>query len=130
MEDFLEFIEHINNGQQRARTQEVLEWVKSQFPNLEARIAWNQPMFTEHGTFIIGFSVSSKHLAVSPERAGMVRFTNEITKAGYSQSKMLFRIRWEEPVNYILLDQIIRFNCIDKAECKTCLLYTSPSPRD
>ena len=110
MEDFLEFIEHINNGQQRARTQEVLEWVKSQFPNLEARIAWNQPMFTEHGTFIIGFSVSSKHLAVSPERAGMVRFTNEITKAGYSQSKMLFRIRWEEPVNYILLDQIIRFN--------------------
>ena len=126
MEDFLEFIEHINNGQQRARTQEVLEWVKSQFPNLEARIAWNQPMFTEHGTFIIGFSVSSKHLAVSPERAGMVRFTNEITKAGYSQSKMLFRIRWEEPVNYILLDQIIRFNCIDKA----CLLYTSPSPRD
>lgn len=119
MEDFLEFIEHINNGQQRARTQEVLEWVKSKFPNLEARIAWNQPMFTEHGTFIIGFSVSSKHLAVSPERAGMVRFTNEITKAGYSQSKMLFRIRWEEPVNYILLDQIIRFNCIDKAECKT-----------
>lgn len=119
MEDFLEFIEHINNGQQRARTQEVLEWVKSQFPNLEARIAWNQPMFTEHGTFIIGFSVSSKHLAVSPERAGMVRFKNEITKAGYSQSKMLFRIRWEEPVNYILLDQIIRFNCIDKAECKT-----------
>lgn len=119
MEDFLEFIEHINNGQQRARTQEVLEWVKSQFQNLEARIAWNQPMFTEHGTFIIGFSVSSKHLAVSPERAGMVRFTNEITKAGYSQSKMLFRIRWEEPVNYILLDQIIRFNCIDKAECKT-----------
>ena len=119
MEDFLEFIEHINNGQQRARTQEVLEWVKSQFPNLEARIAWNQPMFTEHGTFIIGFSVSSKHLAVSPERAGMVRFTNEITQAGYSQSKMLFRIRWEEPVNYILLDQIIRFNCIDKAECKT-----------
>ena len=119
MEDFLEFIEHINNGQQRARTQEVLEWVKSQFPNLEARIAWNQPMFTEHGTFIIGFSVSSKHLAVSPERAGMVRFTNEITKAGYNQSKMLFRIRWEEPVNYILLDQIIRFNCIDKAECKT-----------
>ena len=119
MEDFLEFIEHINNGQQRARTQEVLEWVKSQFRNLEARIAWNQPMFTEHGTFIIGFSVSSKHLAVSPERAGMVRFTNEITKAGYSQSKMLFRIRWEEPVNYILLDQIIRFNCIDKAECKT-----------
>ena len=60
-----------------------------------------------------------QHLAVSPERAGMVRFTNEITKAGYSQSKMLFRIRWEEPVNYILLDQIIRFNCIDKAECKT-----------
>ena len=119
MEDFLEFIENINNGQQRARTQEVLKWVKSQFPNLEARIAWNQPMFTEHGTFIIGFSVSSKHLAVSPERAGMVRFTDEITKAGYSQSKMLFRIRWEEPVNYILLDQMIRFNCIDKAECKT-----------
>ena len=119
MKDFYKFLKQIDNDQQRARTKEVLEWIKNQYSNLEARIAWNQPMFTEHGTFIIGFSVSRKHLAVSPERAAMVHFTDEIAKAGYDQSKMLFRIRWDQPVNFPLLDQIIRFNCIDKAECKT-----------
>ena len=119
MKVFSDYLDRLDNDQHRARTKEVLDWVINKFPNLEARIAWNQPMFTHQGTFIIGFSVSGRHLAVSPERAGMIRFTDEISKAGYSQSKMLFRIRWEEPVNYDLLEQIILFNCTDKADCKT-----------
>ncbi|MCQ4950818.1 hypothetical protein NE646_14380, partial [Bittarella massiliensis] len=41
------------------------------FPDLTPKIAWNQPMFTDHGTFIIGFSAAKAHLAVAPERAGI-----------------------------------------------------------
>lgn len=119
MEIFSEYLIRIGNPQHQARVKEVLDWVCNSFPDLEKRIAWNQPMFSHHGTFIIGFSVSKQHLAVSPELAGMERFTTEIAKAGYKQSKMLFRIKWDEPVNYSLLDEMIRFNRLDKAECKT-----------
>ncbi|RZT02010.1 iron chaperone [Cuneatibacter caecimuris] len=119
MNDFSAYIKQLTDERQRVRTEEVLDWVSSHFSNLEPRIAWNQPMFTDHGTFIIGFSASRNHLSVSPEQAGMAQFQEKIAKAGYGQSKMLFRIRWDEPVNYTLLEQIIRFNCMDKAECTT-----------
>jgi uncharacterized protein YdhG (YjbR/CyaY superfamily) len=45
----------------------VLGWVTKQFPGLGRRITWNQPMFTEQGTFIIALSVAIAHLAVGPE---------------------------------------------------------------
>ena len=45
---------------------EVLNWVVQNYPELELRIAWNQPMFTDHGTYIIGFSAASKHMAMPP----------------------------------------------------------------
>lgn len=35
-------------------------------------------MFTDHCTFIIGFSIAKHHLAVAPEIAGINRFSDEI----------------------------------------------------
>lgn len=119
MKVFSGYLKQIEHEQHRLRTKEVLDWVGHTFPDLEPRIAWNQPMFIDHGTFIIGFSVSKPHLAVSPEQAGMIRFTDEIAKTGYQQSKMLFRIKWEESVDYPLLKRIININRLEKAECKT-----------
>ena len=119
METFAPYLEQVEHPQHRARTEEVLTWVSRTCPDLDRRIAWNQPMFTDHGTFILGFSVSAKHLAVSPERAGMEHFAGEIAEAGYGQSKMLFRIRWDEEVNYPLLHRIIQWNRAEKADCKT-----------
>lgn len=92
MEAFAEYLEHIDNPQHRARTQEVLAWVTKKFPNLMAKIAWNQPMFTDHGTFIIGFSVAKHHLAVAPEKAGINHFSELIVQAGYDHTKQLVRI--------------------------------------
>ncbi len=119
MKVFEDFLEHIDNPQNRARTEEVLDWVTQKFPNLETRIAWNQPMFTDHGTFIIGFSVSKNHLAVAPEKAGIARFSEEIVRAGYDHTKELVRIRWDGLVDYPLLEKMIEFNILDKAECTT-----------
>ncbi len=115
MEDFAEFFAGIDNPQHRARTEEVLGWVARRFPNLATKIAWNQPMFTDHGTFIIGFSVSKNHLAVAPEKAGIARFSEEIVQAGYDHTKELVRIRWDGPVDYSLLEKMIEFNIQDKA---------------
>ena len=119
MEVFAEYLAQIKSPQHRTRTTEVLDWVGQTFGALEPKIAWNQPMCTDHGTFIIAFSVSAKHLAVSPEQAGMEHFTQEIARAGYEQSKMLFRIPWDKEVDYPLLYHIIAFNRTEKAQCKT-----------
>ena len=61
-----EFLATIPNDDNRARMVEVLDWVTQHYPELELRIAWNQPMFTHHGTFIFGFSAGSKHMAMVP----------------------------------------------------------------
>ncbi|CAN7737917.1 iron chaperone [Paenibacillus sp. LjRoot153] len=119
MEVFAEFLGRIDNPQHRDRTEEVLTWVSEKFPNLEPKIAWNQPMFTDHGTFIIGFSVAKPHLAIAPEKAGILQFADDIVQAGYDHTKELVRIKWNSPVDYSLLEKMIAFNVADKADCST-----------
>ncbi|GAS81685.1 iron chaperone [Paenibacillus sp. ClWae2A] len=119
METFAEFIARIDNPEHQARTEEVLNWITEKFPNLKQKIAWNQPMFTDHETFIIGFSVSKQHLAVAPEKAGINRFSEEITQAGYDHTKELVRMKWKQEIDFSLLERMIEFNIADKAECST-----------
>ncbi len=119
MEAFTEYLARIDNPQHLARMEEVLDWVTRRFPNLMPKIAWNQPMFTDHGTFIIGFSVAKQHMAVAPEKAGINHFSDEIVQAGYDHTKELVRIRWDSTVDLSLLEKIIEFNIMDKAECST-----------
>lgn len=119
MEFFSEYLGSIANPDQRTRMKEVLEWTLATFPGLVPKIAWNQPMFTDHGTFIIGFSISRQHLAVAPEIAVINRFSDEILKAGYDHTKMLMRIKWNSPLDFSLLEKIIKYNILDKADCST-----------
>jgi uncharacterized protein len=116
METFAEFIAQIEDPQHRKRTEEVLDWVTQKYPQMQHKIGWNQPMFTDHGTFIIGFSVSKKHMAVSPEREGIIHFSDEIIKAGYEHSKDLMRFPWDKPIDYMLLQRMIEFNLLEKAD--------------
>ena len=119
METFEEFLSQIKIPEHQKRTRDVLNWVAEKFPNLATRIAWNQPMFTDHGTFIIGFSVSKHHLAVAPESVGIQRFSREIVEAGYEHTRELIRFPWDRPVDYNLLERIITFNILDKLDCAT-----------
>ena len=119
MNEFLPFLEKMTDPAQRARMEEILNWVHTTYPQLDMRLAWNQPMFTHHGTFILAFSVAKPHIAVSPESYPIVRFAQEIDEAGYPRTEMLFRIPWKSEVNYGLLSQLIEFNLVDKAETTT-----------
>lgn len=119
MEVFKEYLEKIDNPQHREQTEEVLAWVAKEFPNLVPKIAWNQPMFTDHDTFIIAFSIAKHHLAVAPEKVGIDHFSDEIVQAGYDHTKQLIRMKWDSPVDYSLLEQIIEFNILDKKDCTT-----------
>lgn len=109
------FVETIDDAGQRERFETLLTWVEETFPELEAHIKWNTPMFTHEGTFIIAFATAKHHLSVSPEEAGLTRFQDEIRLAGYKATKGLFRIPWTAPVDYELLTRLITFNMEDKA---------------
>jgi uncharacterized protein len=119
MEVFAEYLATIDNPQHRERTEEVLNWVAEKYPHLVPKIAWKQPMFTDHETFIIGFSIAKHHMAVAPERVVIERFTNDIIESGYDHTKELVRIKWNSPVDYSLLEKLIEFNISDKADCTT-----------
>ncbi|MBD5558771.1 MAG: iron chaperone [Clostridia bacterium] len=112
-----EYLSTITNQGHRARLGQIFEWIRVNFPSLQYKILWKQPMFLEHDTFIIGFSAAKGHLSVSPEAKGIERFAREIAAAGYSQTKNLFRIEWEQPVDYRLLHSIIDYNMADKRNC-------------
>ncbi|PWU70393.1 iron chaperone [Gracilibacillus dipsosauri] len=116
---FEAFVAGIDDPSLRERTEEVLHWVSNKYPRLETELKWNQPMFTDHGTFIIGFSVSKKHLAVAPEGVTISHVEEDIKKAGYDYTKELIRLPWNKPVNYSLLEKMIDFNIWDKANCPT-----------
>lgn len=119
MDAFTDYLAKIDNPLHRERVEEVLTWIHHKFPNLEPKIAWNQPMFTDHGTFIIGFSIAKHHMAVAPERVGINQFSDEIVQADYDHTKELIRIKWNQPVDYSLLERMIEFNMMDKADCTT-----------
>ncbi|WP_208317140.1 iron chaperone [Canibacter zhoujuaniae] len=98
----------------RAQALEILQWIHREFPNLKARIAWNQPMFTDHDTYIIGLSFASKHLSVSPEQAGIAYCEESLKKLKLSYTPNLFRIPWGAEPPYDLLRSVIEFNIEDK----------------
>lgn len=117
METLADYLAQAKAPQRRVRMAEVLEWAERTFSGLEPRVAWNQPVFTDHGTFIVGISVSAGHLAVSPGWAWRDFPGNRPGRL--CQGKMLFRIPWERDVDYTLLRRMIAFNRTEKAHCKT-----------
>lgn len=119
MEVFSRFLAGIDDPFNRERMEEIFDWITDKYPNLKKEIKWNQPMFTNQGTYIVGFSVSKKHLAIAPESVTITHLEDDIVKAGYEYTKEIIRITWKSPVDYTLLEKMIDFNIKDKANCIT-----------
>lgn len=111
-----EYLETIPKQENRQRMIDVLDWVKNTYPDFELRIAWNQPMFTHHGTFIIGFSAASKHLAMAPERHTMIHFEELMKQRGVDHGKMFVRQPWLSPFDYELATAFIEHQMETKRE--------------
>ncbi|MFC3420388.1 iron chaperone [Salinicoccus hispanicus] len=116
---FQEFLDKMDDMEHREKLEEVLMWIQQSYPGLGTVIKWNQPMFTEHGTFIIAFSVSKKHFTIAPETAGINHHKGDIEAAGYDYTENIIRVPWDKPVDYGLLEKLIGFNIEDKADCTT-----------
>lgn len=114
MKDFQMFLDSIREPDNRERMENILKYVKETFPQLKEEIKWNQPIFSDHGTFIIGFSVAKGHIAVAPEAVVISLFEKEIEQAGYSHTKELFRIKWTDQVDFDLLHKLVNYNIENK----------------
>ena len=69
-------------------------------------------MFTRNGTYIIGFSAASKHMAIAPERATTIRFEQVMRERGTNFGTMLACQPWR--FAYEFLDAFIRHQLTDK----------------
>ncbi len=116
MKDFQMFLESIDELDKKERMEGILKYIKENFPQLKEEIKWNQPMFSDHGTFIIGFSIAKDHIAVAPEPVVISLFRKEIEEAGYSCTQGLFRIKWIDKVDFKLLGKIVAYNIEDKRD--------------
>lgn len=71
-------------------------------------------MFTDHDTFIIAYSATKKHVSVAPETVAITAFKEAIEQANYQHTDNLFKITWEQPIDFSLLKKIIDYNIQEK----------------
>lgn len=114
IEAFKEYLKSIDDTSHRDRMEEILKWIVENYPELDTRIGWNQPMFTHHETYIIGFSFSKQHIALSPEVKSIIKFKEKIEKLNLSYTDNIIRIKWEDKIPYDLLEMLIEYNIEDK----------------
>lgn len=76
MDQFQEYLTKELSEAQRKVLEPLFEHILTEFPDLQTRIAWNQPMFTDHGTFILGISSSKKQFLslARSENDGLVQY--------------------------------------------------------
>ncbi len=114
MSPFQSFIDSIPNTNNRNKFEQFLNWIHQEYPHLDRQIKWNQPMFIQNGTFIIGFSVAKNHFSVAIEKEGLDAMSDAISQTGYEMSKMLFRVKWSDEIDKGLFKKIIDFQCEEK----------------
>jgi uncharacterized protein YdhG (YjbR/CyaY superfamily) len=78
MNMFDEYIDSLHNPAHKKRMSEAFRWVEKNFPTLKGVIKWNQPMYSDHGTLIIGFSAAKNHMSFTPEEQVIQLFSEEI----------------------------------------------------
>lgn len=114
MDTLNDVLEKIDSEANRDKLKKVFDWIIQTFPNLEYKFGWNQPMFINEGTFIIAFSVAKKHFSIAPEKVAIDKFKKEFIEAGYETTDFIFRIKWDDEVDFDLLKKLIEFNITDK----------------
>ena len=114
MGDFKEYLDAIDDADQQDKMNQILTWIQENYPELETRIKWNQPIFLHEGTYIIGFSYSKHHIAVAPETKAIKKFKDYIEETGFSYTDNIIKIRWEDSIPYNLIEELIEYNIEDK----------------
>ena len=57
MEKFRLIIDQIKEKENQQKINDLFSKIAKTYPQLDTTVKWNQPIFTDHGTFIIAFSL-------------------------------------------------------------------------
>lgn len=86
VDDYLASLDPVKAATLRA----VLEGLLEDFPELQAKLAWNVPMLHRDGKYVAGVSALAKHLTFAPWSAHVIAdFKPRLTK--YVVRQNLFR---------------------------------------
>jgi uncharacterized protein YdhG (YjbR/CyaY superfamily) len=113
------FLNEISNEKLRLKLYEIIEWIESNYSDFNLEYKWNQPMLVRNGTYIMGFSVSKKHIGVGLEALIMEHFKTSLEARNIEHGKMIFRIKEDDEVDYNLLSTIIDYIVIFKKDVKS-----------
>lgn len=119
MHKFDPFFKKIDDVTHLGKVQKLFEWIEATFPQLEREFKWNTPMYSDHGTFILGISTAKAHISIAPENQTMDLFKERIEAAGYAQTAGLFKVKWNQDFDYDLLKEMIAYNIEDKKNVDT-----------
>ena len=87
----------------RKTMSEILDLIISEFPELEAKIAWNLPMVHKQGEYIVGLAAYKNHLSFSPwSPAVLESFAKRLSD--YVVTKNLFQV----PVDWRIDVSLVR----------------------
>ena len=113
---FEDYLATLEKSEQREKIATLLTWIAQHYPDLTPVIKWKQPMFIEHGTYIIGLSASKHHFSLSPEAKTIRLFEDEIKAADYETTINTIKIKWTQPLDFELFKKMIDYNRTDKKE--------------
>jgi uncharacterized protein YdhG (YjbR/CyaY superfamily) len=109
-----EYISAIKDPKKEKIFRGVIEKVKKMSPGIEISMKWNNPMAVLDDKFVIGFSAYNDFISVGLEGKESEKFAKEITDSGYSKNIYTFKIKWDDEINYSLLNKIVNFSISDK----------------
>ncbi len=80
----------------------IFSTITEKYPDLELVIAWNQPMLRQGKAYIIGISVSKKHMTINPFSDDVIKlFAKKLSK--YTVNKTTFTVPLDWKVDSQLL---------------------------
>ena len=112
MEKFRLIIDQIKEKENQQKNNDLFSKIAKTYPQLDTTVKWNQPIFTDHGTFIIAFSFAKNHFSIAPEKAAIRALEKNIQEIGYIYTDNVIKV----PINWELIDQLIAFNIEDKKD--------------
>lgn len=117
--DVEEYLDSIADSDHRDEFNELLNWVHATWPQLVCEIKWNQPMFTDHGTFIIGFTALTNYVTVGSEPRAFEHAVPLIEQQHLKRGKKTFQIPYGRSDAWEVLEQIIDSTIADKRDVQT-----------
>ena len=90
----------------RKTLSELLDLITSEFPELEAKIAWNLPMIHLQGKYVVGLAAYKNHISFAPWSAAVIEsFATRLSD--YVTTKNLFQIPVDWQIDVSLVRDLV-----------------------